>query len=84
LYFFYIDRYFCEVSLDRTLYSRTSSKTKSEMCFWGEQFEFSNLPNVSSIAVSLYREGDAKKRKEKKTLVGQYSWYSLSISTNRV
>ena len=64
-------RYFCEVSLDRTLYARTSSKTKSEMCFWGEQFEFSNLPNVSSITVSLYREGDKKKRKDKNSLVGK-------------
>ncbi|CAG0922668.1 unnamed protein product [Notodromas monacha] len=63
-------RYFCEVSLDRTLYARTSSKPKSELCFWGEQFEFSNLPNVSSISISLFREGEKKKRKDKSSLVG--------------
>ena len=33
-------RYFCEISLDRNLYARTSIKCKGEMLFWGEQFDF--------------------------------------------
>ena len=37
LFFF---SYFCEICLDRTLYAKTSIKTKTDMLFWGEQFEF--------------------------------------------
>nr|XP_045583264.1 uncharacterized protein LOC123746068 isoform X2 [Procambarus clarkii] len=63
-------RYFCELLLDTSLYARTSSKQKVEMCFWGEQFEFSNLPSVENISVALYREGEKKRKKEKHVLVG--------------
>lgn len=49
--------------LDGSLYARTSSKQKSEMCFWGEQFEFNSLPSVENITISLYREGDKKRKK---------------------
>ncbi|XP_074653914.1 disabled homolog 2-interacting protein-like isoform X2 [Tubulanus polymorphus] len=63
-------RYFCEICLDRTLYARTSSKTKGDMLFWGEQFDFSNLPSVDVITVNLYREPDKKRKKEKNVLVG--------------
>ncbi|XP_042227710.1 ras GTPase-activating protein nGAP-like isoform X2 [Homarus americanus] len=63
-------RYFCELLLDASLFARTSSKQKSEMCFWGEQFEFNNLPSVENISVALYREGEKKRKKEKNLLVG--------------
>ncbi|CAL4060278.1 unnamed protein product [Meganyctiphanes norvegica] len=63
-------RYFCEVLLDGSLYSRTSSKSKSDMCFWGEQFEFQSLPPVETISVALYREPEKKRKKEKNILVG--------------
>lgn len=56
-------RYFCELLLDNALYARTSSKQKSDMCFWGEQFEFHNLPTVENISVALYREGEKKRKK---------------------
>nr|XP_053627579.1 uncharacterized protein LOC128685096 isoform X4 [Cherax quadricarinatus] len=63
-------RYFCELLLDTSLYARTSSKQKIDMCFWGEQFEFSSLPSVETISVALYREGEKKRKKEKNILVG--------------
>ncbi|KAG1651041.1 putative Ras GTPase-activating protein [Nymphon striatum] len=63
-------KYFCELCLDKTLYARTSSKQKQELCFWGEHFDFNNLPTVKIISINLYREPDRKKRKEKNVLIG--------------
>ena len=33
-------KYYCEVCLDKALYARTSTKLKTDMLFWGEQFDF--------------------------------------------
>nr|CAD7196683.1 unnamed protein product [Timema douglasi] len=66
-------RYFCELCLDKTLYARTSSKQKGEMCFWGEHFDFHNLPLVNIININLYREADRKKKRDKNVLVGSVS-----------
>ncbi|XP_011435119.3 ras GTPase-activating protein nGAP isoform X18 [Magallana gigas] len=64
-------RYYCEICLDQTLYARTSSKTKSDMLFWGEHFEFNNLDPVQIVTVNLYREADLKKKKkDKNTKIG--------------
>jgi hypothetical protein len=42
------------------------------MLFWGENFEFSQLPNcIQTITVVLFREGDKKKKKkERNTCLG--------------
>ncbi|ELT88294.1 hypothetical protein CAPTEDRAFT_225557 [Capitella teleta] len=88
-------RYFCEVCLDKTLYARTSTKPKGEMLFWGEHFDFCNLPAVDIITVNIYREADKKKKKEKNTLLGYVNipisaikgrqlsekWYTASSAT---
>ncbi|XP_066993594.2 ras GTPase-activating protein raskol [Anabrus simplex] len=66
-------RYFCELCLDKTLYARTSSKQKGDMCFWGEHFDFHNLPMVNMINVNLFREADRKKKRDKNVLVGSVS-----------
>ncbi|XP_026323924.1 probable Ras GTPase-activating protein isoform X5 [Hyposmocoma kahamanoa] len=64
-------RYYCEILLDDTLYARSSSKLKSELCFWGEVYEFSGLPAVGNIHVNVYREPERRARKrDKHALVG--------------
>jgi RAS protein activator-like 2 len=43
-------RYFCEISIDHTLYARTSAKPHAkEMCFWGESFEFQYVYSISKL-----------------------------------
>ncbi|KAF2365397.1 C2 domain [Trinorchestia longiramus] len=49
-------QYFCELRLDDDIYGRTSAKTKGELCFWGEQFEFKCLPTVHTATIILWRE----------------------------
>ncbi|XP_043276483.1 disabled homolog 2-interacting protein isoform X4 [Venturia canescens] len=66
-------RYFCEVCLDSTLYARTTAKVKTELCFWGEHFDFHHLPSVNTIQVNLYREADRKKKRDKNVLIGSVS-----------
>ncbi|XP_024080981.1 probable Ras GTPase-activating protein isoform X2 [Cimex lectularius] len=66
-------RYFCELCLDKTLYARTSGKQKGDLCFWGEHFDFLNLPTVNVININLYREADRKKKREKNVLIGSVS-----------
>ncbi|XP_061715396.1 ras GTPase-activating protein raskol isoform X2 [Cydia pomonella] len=64
-------RYYCEILLDDTLYARSSSKLKSELCFWGEVYEFTGLQAVRAINVNVYREPERRSRKrDKHALVG--------------
>jgi hypothetical protein len=42
------------------------------MCFWGEHFDFHNLPLVNVINVNLFREADRKKKRDKNVLVGKH------------
>lgn len=65
-------RYFCELFLDETLFARTSTKYKSDLCFWGEQFDFFALPLVNSIKIRIYREAERKKKTNKHVLVGKF------------
>ncbi|XP_071820663.1 uncharacterized protein [Apostichopus japonicus] len=62
-------RYFCEICLDDGLFARTTPKLRGDMLFWGEQFQFSCLPDIDAIKVHVYKEID-KKRKRDKNYIG--------------
>lgn len=63
-------RYFCEINLDKTLYGRTSVKLKTDLLFWGEYFDFPDIPEINVIHVNVYRECEKKKKRDKHVLVG--------------
>ncbi|CAL4149516.1 unnamed protein product [Meganyctiphanes norvegica] len=88
-------KYFCEVLLDGVVYAQTSSKSKGEICFWGESFNFESLPPIETITVTLYSE--TEKRKKKCSLVGKVlipvvevmsrshieKWHQVSIDSSK-
>ncbi|XP_056134051.1 LOW QUALITY PROTEIN: disabled homolog 2-interacting protein-like [Lampris incognitus] len=88
-------RYFCELCLNDSLYARTSCKLRTDNVFWGEHFEFSSLPSITSLTIHLYKETDRKRKKDKSSYVGLVNipvgtvtgrqlvekWYSVSMPT---
>ncbi|KAM6237943.1 disabled homolog 2-interacting protein isoform 4-T5 [Spheniscus humboldti] len=75
-------KYLCELCLDDILYARTTCKLKTDNVFWGEHFEFNNLPSLKNITVHLYKETDKKKKKDKTNFIGQVN-ISVSSVTGR-
>ncbi|XP_022249803.1 ras GTPase-activating protein nGAP-like [Limulus polyphemus] len=77
-------KYFCELCLDKTLYARTTSRQKADICFWGEHFEFNNLPQIETITVNLYREADKKKRRDKNVLLGTVQIHVSNVNSRHM
>ncbi|XP_038601938.1 disabled homolog 2-interacting protein isoform X3 [Tachyglossus aculeatus] len=73
-------KYLCELCLDDVLYARTTCKLKTDNVFWGEHFEFNNLPSLKNITVHLYKETDKKKKKDKNNYIGLVNLAVGSVS----
>ena len=58
-------KYFCEIHLDDKIYARTSSKKMAGMCFWGEYFNFPDLPKVEKITILIYKDKGKVRRQRK-------------------
>lgn len=89
-------KYYVEVLVDDKLYARTASKKMNgNMCFWGEHFEFQDLPRTDRISLLIHK--DKGNRKKPKKPVGkvrisvssvqsryiQEKWHSVEKSSRR-
>lgn len=72
-------KYFVEIHVDDKLYARTSSKKMNGMCFWGEHFEFKDLPPTDKVSLLIHK--DKGNRKKPKKPVGRVKISIMSIQS---
>ncbi|TRY78202.1 hypothetical protein TCAL_13221 [Tigriopus californicus] len=72
-------KYYVEIHVDDKLYARTSSKKMDGMCFWGEHFEFKDLPHTDKISLHIHK--DKGNRKKPKKPVGRVKISIASIQS---
>ncbi|KAA0195912.1 Synaptic ras gtpase activating protein syngap [Fasciolopsis buskii] len=77
-------RYYCDICLDRTLYARTTSKTASSEVFWAEDFDLNNLPNVSFMTISLYKEAETVSKELRRFGTSRMSAKKLRKTQNQL
>jgi RAS protein activator-like 2 len=90
-------KYYAEILVDDKLYARTSAKklaASDSCCFWGEQFEFKDLPqNADKISLLIHKEsssaktsitGGGGKRKKAKKPVGRVKISIQSVKSRYV
>ena len=90
-------KYYAEILVDDKLYARTSAKkltSSDSCCFWGEQFEFKDLPqNADKIGLLIHKEkssastsitGGGGKRKKAKKPVGRVKISIQSVKSRYV
>ena len=83
-------KYYAEILVDDKLYARTSAKKMSQCCFWGEQFEFKDLPqNAEKIGILIHKEksssaSSGNKRKKPKKPVGRVKISITSVKSRYI
>ena len=60
-------KYYCEINVDKALYGRTSVKLQTDLLFWGEYFDFPDIPEINVITVNVFREIEKKKKRDNRT-----------------
>ena len=76
-------KYFCEIHLDDKLYARTSSKKMAGMCFWGEYFNFVELPRVDRLTILIYKDKGGKVGRRQRKPVGRVKICVSSVLSRR-
>ncbi|XP_046844941.1 disabled homolog 2-interacting protein-like isoform X2 [Xenia sp. Carnegie-2017] len=77
-------RYFCELLLDNVTYAKSSGKQqKNDALFWGEQFIFEDLKEVTVLQIQIHKDQEKKKKKDKSSLIGTIDIPTNSLALNQ-
>ena len=79
-------KYYVEILVDDKLYARTSSKKLGDLtcCFWGEQFEFKDLPPTNKVSLLIYKDKGTSSRNKPKKPVGRVKISMCSIQSRYI
>ena len=79
-------KYYVEILVDDKLYARTASKKLGDLtcCFWGEQFEFKDLPPTNKVNLLIYKDKGTSSRNKPKKPVGRVKISMCSIQSRYI